>query len=111
MNVVPDVLPSLHPSFDLRVTFPGPLPQTSSLQNRANRRDKQVEPGLFLASEQVPHRETFLAFRGLFVNELSQTRKQPTLYTTVFHEETRLYTLLMVDPGTSPSSSKFSAKA
>jgi len=71
-------LPSLHPSFDLRVTFPEPPPQTGHLQNRANRQNKQVEPGVFLVSE--------------------QTLKQPTLYATVFHEETKFYTLLMVDP-------------
>ena len=60
MNVVPDVLPSLHPSLDLRVTFPEPLPQTAHPKNRANRRNKQVEPGVFLVSEQVPYHETFL---------------------------------------------------
>jgi len=37
-----------------------------------------VEPGVFLVSE--------------------QTRKQPTLYASVFHQDVRLYTLLMVDP-------------
>ena len=44
----------------------------------------------------------------LLTDEYSQTLKKPTLYATVFHEETRLYTLLMVDPGTpSPRSQVF----
>ena len=53
MNVVPDVLPSLHPSFDLRITFPEPPPQSVYLRNRSKRQHKQVEPGVFLVSEQA----------------------------------------------------------
>ncbi|KAF9785946.1 phosphatidylethanolamine-binding protein [Thelephora terrestris] len=78
MNVVPDVLPSLHPSFDLRLTFPESPSQRVKPRPCVNPRHKQVEPGVFLVSE--------------------QTRNQPTLYASVFHAETRLYTLLMVDP-------------
>jgi len=78
MNVVPDVLPSLHPSLDLRLTFPEPPPQSVYLRSRTKRQHRQVEPGVFLVSEQI--------------------RKQPKLYASIFHEETRLYTLLMVDP-------------
>ena len=59
MNVVPDVLPSLHPSLDLRITFPEPPPQSVYLRNRAKRQHKQVEPGIFLVSEQAWLCETF----------------------------------------------------
>jgi len=59
MNVVPDVLPSLHPSLDLRITFPEPPPQSVYLRNRSKRQSKQVEPGVFLVSEQAWQRETF----------------------------------------------------
>ena len=58
MNVVPDVLPSLHPSLDLRLTFPEPPPQSAYLKNRSKRETRQVEPGVFLVSEQVWQCET-----------------------------------------------------
>lgn len=51
MNVVPDVLSSLHPSFDLRLTFPESRGVNS--KTRVNPQHKQVEPGVFLVSEQV----------------------------------------------------------
>ena len=59
MNVVPDVLPSLHPSLDLRITFPEPPPQSVYLRTRSKRQHKQVEPGVFLVSEQAWQCETF----------------------------------------------------
>ena len=99
MNVVPDVLPSLRPSFDLRLTFPEPPPQSLYLRTRSKRQHKQVEPGVFLVSEQVRQCDMFPSCPWLFVDELSQTRKQPTLYASVFHQDIRLYTLLMLDPG------------
>ncbi|KAH9949497.1 PEBP-like protein [Amylocystis lapponica] len=77
MNVVPDLLPSLHPSFDLRLNFPESPPEDPVLRARTKRRYKKVEPGIFLLPE--------------------QTWRPPVLYTTVFHTDTRLYTLLMVD--------------
>ncbi|OBZ80101.1 54S ribosomal protein L35, mitochondrial [Grifola frondosa] len=77
MSVVPDLLPVLQPSLDLRVNFLAPPPKSMYLRARVKRDHKQVEPGIFLLPE--------------------QTRKPPTLYTTVFHNDTRLYTLLMVD--------------
>lgn len=52
MNVVPDLLPSLHPTIDLRITFPIPPRRTASVEN-ALRRDAAVEPGVFLLPEQV----------------------------------------------------------
>ena len=53
MNVIPDVLPSLRPSLDLRLTFPEPPPQSVYLRTRSKRQHKRVEPGVFLVSEQV----------------------------------------------------------
>ncbi|GBE78719.1 54S ribosomal protein L35, mitochondrial [Sparassis crispa] len=76
MNVVPDLLPSLHPTLDLRLNFPD-VPKSGWTRHRAKRQYKKVEPGVFLLPE--------------------QTWRQPVLYTTVFHTDTRLYTLLMVD--------------
>lgn len=77
MNVVPDLLPSLHPTLDLRVNFLEPPPTDVYRRTRVKRRYQKVEPGVFLLPE--------------------QTWRQPMLYTTVFHTDTRLYTLLMVD--------------
>ncbi|KIP02565.1 hypothetical protein PHLGIDRAFT_111938 [Phlebiopsis gigantea 11061_1 CR5-6] len=77
MNVVPDLLGELHPSFDLRVNFPERLSDEIRMRNRTKAKVEKMEPGVFLLPE--------------------QTRKPPALYTTVFHEEPRLYTMLMVD--------------
>ncbi|EIN13222.1 PEBP-like protein [Punctularia strigosozonata HHB-11173 SS5] len=75
MNVVPDVLPSLHPTIDVRVTFP----EAPSPRNRTVRKAyKAVEPGVYLVPE--------------------QTRKPPHIYVSVMHPEERYYTLLLVDP-------------
>src|ERR1700753_1298419 len=65
MNVVPDVLPSLHPSFDLRLTFPEPPPQSTYLRNRVKRQHKHVEPGIFLVSEQVWQCQAFPLFSSV----------------------------------------------
>ncbi|KAI0307390.1 phosphatidylethanolamine-binding protein [Multifurca ochricompacta] len=78
MHVIPDVLPLLQPTVDLRVVFPEAPPKNVVLRARAKRKTAPVEPGVFLVNE--------------------QTRRPPKLYTTVFHPESRLYTLLMVDP-------------
>jgi len=74
MYVVPDVLPELRPSVDLHVTATA-LPQEIRLRNTT---DKQVEPGLFLLPK--------------------QTLQPLKLYANVFHTDTRLYTMLLVDP-------------
>ncbi|TFY51800.1 hypothetical protein EVG20_g10831 [Dentipellis fragilis] len=78
MQVIPDLIPELHPSLDLRVNFPEPPPESLYLRTRVKRKYAAVEPGTYLLNE--------------------QTRKPPRLYTTVFHTDPRLYTLLMVDP-------------
>ncbi|KAF8665071.1 hypothetical protein AX16_000539 [Volvariella volvacea WC 439] len=74
MHVVPDVLPVLHPSIDLRVT----AKHTSKQYWDTKKVESSVEPGSFLLPE--------------------QTLVPPKLYADVFHTDTRLYTLLMVDP-------------
>ncbi|KAI9510695.1 PEBP-like protein [Russula earlei] len=79
MHVIPDILPRLQPTVDLRVVFPEAPPKNVVLRARAKRKTMPVEPGVFLVNE--------------------QTRHPPKLYATVFHPESRLYTLLMVDPG------------
>lgn len=76
MFIVPDVIPYLHPSLDLRVTYP--QARTTSRRQPGKTQHMLVEPGTFLLPE--------------------QTTKPPKLHTSVFHTDTRLYTLLMVDP-------------
>jgi len=78
MHVIPDVLPELRPTVDLRAVFPEPPPKDVVLRARAKRKTAQTEAGVFLVNE--------------------QTRRPPKLYATVFHPEPRFYTLLMVDP-------------
>ena len=53
MNVVPDMLPELHPSFDLRIRYLAPTPKDNYLRTRVKRKHRQVEPGIFLTPEQV----------------------------------------------------------
>ncbi|KAL1940687.1 hypothetical protein VTO73DRAFT_8122 [Trametes versicolor] len=77
MNVVPDMLPELKPTFDLRIKYAEAPPKDNYLRTRVKRKLKQVEPGIFLVAE--------------------QTRRPPQLSMTLFHTDTRLYTLLMVD--------------
>ncbi|TFK99620.1 phosphatidylethanolamine-binding protein [Pterulicium gracile] len=75
MHVVPDVLPDLHPSLDLRITAPATKEQ---LLADPAKRHVEVEPGIFLTA--------------------NRTVEPPKVYVNVFHPEERLYTLLMVDP-------------
>ncbi|EKM60509.1 uncharacterized protein PHACADRAFT_246507 [Phanerochaete carnosa HHB-10118-sp] len=77
MGVVPDLLPEIRPSLDLRVNFLERLPEKLRKMDRTKRKSEKVEAGIYLLPE--------------------QTRKPPVLYTTVFHTEPRLYTLLMFD--------------
>lgn len=78
MKVVPDVLPDIHPSLDLRVNFPKVKSNTGLQATTSKAVYEHVEPGVFLLPE--------------------QTVEPPKIYTTVFHPEERLYTLLMIDP-------------
>lgn len=97
MHVIPDIVPSLQPTVDLRVVFPEAPPENAVIRARAKRKLTPVEAGVFLVNEQVcANVET--AFNYLLLIHI-KTRRPPKLYTTVFHPEPRLYTLLMVDPG------------
>ena len=53
MHVVPDLVPSLHPSLDLRVNFPEAPPENIYRRTRVKRRYEKAEPGAFLLPEQV----------------------------------------------------------
>ena len=53
MNVVPDLLPSLRPSLDLRLNFPEPPPDDIVRRTRMKRKYEKVEPGVYLLPEQV----------------------------------------------------------
>ncbi|KAG9001949.1 hypothetical protein FRB95_002031 [Tulasnella sp. JGI-2019a] len=72
MHVIPDVIPAIHPTVDLRVVL-----------DRKNWKASdptwfEAEPGDFL--------------------EPKRTRVQPRFQATVFHPEPRLYTLMVIDP-------------
>ena len=53
MGVVPDLLPSLHPTIDLRINFPEAPPKDTIRRTRVKRKLEKVEPGVFLLPEQV----------------------------------------------------------
>ena len=53
MHVVPDVLPTLHPSVDLQVAFPEAPPRSVVARTRRARKYRTIEPGAFLLPEQV----------------------------------------------------------
>lgn len=58
MNVVPDLLPEIHPSLDLRVNFLERLPEKLRKQDRTKRKFEKVEAGVYLLPEQVPSLRT-----------------------------------------------------
>lgn len=97
MHVIPDIVPSIQPTVDLRVVFPEAPPKNVVLRARAKRRLSPVEAGVFLANEQV-YTNVKAVFNCYWLIHV-QTRRPPKLYATVFHPEPRFYTLLMVDPG------------
>ncbi|KAF8508468.1 phosphatidylethanolamine-binding protein [Gautieria morchelliformis] len=81
MHIIPDLLPALHPDMDLRVQFPDPARLRGPRTAHDRAREKAyaaVEPGRFLA--------------------VAQTLSPPRIAATVFHDDVRLYTLLMLDP-------------
>jgi large subunit ribosomal protein L35 len=53
MHVIPDILPILQPTADLRVVFPEAPPKNLVLRARAKRRTVPIEAGVFLVNEQV----------------------------------------------------------
>jgi len=70
MKVVPDLLSEMHPSIGVRIT-------ANTLGRVPNKSYQVVEPGAFL----LPR----------------QTFDPPKVYTNVFHTDTRLYTLVLLD--------------
>ncbi|KAF9448843.1 PEBP-like protein [Macrolepiota fuliginosa MF-IS2] len=70
MKVIPDLLSEMHPSIDVRVT-------ANTLGMVPDKAYRVVEPGTFL----LPR----------------QTFDPPKIYTNVFHTDTRLYTLVLLD--------------
>lgn len=53
MNIVPDLLPALHPTVDLRVQFPYLGPRTAHQRAREKGGFSTIEPGSFLTAAQV----------------------------------------------------------
>ena len=53
MHVIPDILPSLQPTVDLRVVSPEAPPKNVVLCARAKRKLVPIEVGVFLVNEQV----------------------------------------------------------
>ena len=53
MHVIPDVLPSLKPTVDLRVVIPEAPPKDVVLRARMKRKTGPAEAGVFLVNEQV----------------------------------------------------------
>ncbi|KAJ3557658.1 hypothetical protein NP233_g11684 [Leucocoprinus birnbaumii] len=70
MRVVPDLLSAMHPSIDVRIT-------ANTLGIVPDKAYQIVEPGSFL----LPR----------------QTFEPPKIYANVFHQDTRLYTLVLLD--------------
>ena len=60
MKVVPDVLPDIHPSLDLRVNFPKVTSNTGLQVTVSKAIYEQVEPGIFLLPEQVCAVQSFV---------------------------------------------------
>jgi len=79
MHVVPDLLPAFHPSLDLHIQFPRTDGHRTLHDRRiANTFYYAVEPGKFI--------------------EPKLTINPPRVAATVFHTDTRLYTMLLLDP-------------
>lgn len=53
MHVIPDILPNLQPTVDLRVVFSEAPPKNIVLRARAKRKTVPIEAGVFLVNEQV----------------------------------------------------------
>lgn len=98
MSVVPDVLPVINPSLDLHVV----VRARSTQFIEENKRNTHVEPGVFIRPKQVIW---FFRCFSFLIFPL-QTIEPPKLRVNVFHADTRLYTMLMVDPGVSYNARK-----
>ncbi|KAF9513867.1 hypothetical protein BS47DRAFT_1485340 [Hydnum rufescens UP504] len=88
MSVIPDVLPSIRPNVDIRVNFSAAA--------------KLTPPEIIARSRTPVHRKRLASelsdvIPGLFLTP-AQTVEPPILVAQVFHVESRLYTLIMIDP-------------
>ena len=81
MHVLPDVVPSITPTVDLEVLYG----EGAGIGDHGGR-GGSVHPGVFLDPALV---------RTI---RLRQTREAPTIRATVFHKDTRKYTIMLVDP-------------
>lgn len=84
MNVVPDLLPSLHPSLDLRLNFPEAPPEDIVRRTRTKRKYEKVEPGVFLLPEQVRTRQKL----GFYLS-ITDFHRHGDLPTCMFQYSTR----------------------
>jgi large subunit ribosomal protein L35 len=93
MRFVLDIVPEIRPSLDLCViakTHPSEFLNAGKVK-------KEVEPGVYLLPKQVCC--LFLPEQYVLLLTYWQTLKLPKLYVNVFHKDTRLCTMLLVDPG------------
>ena len=70
LHVVPDLIPSLQPSFDLRISFPG-YSRCEAALNKSSHEYWLLEPGVFLFPEQVCLFSCFFICLTLFAENLS----------------------------------------
>ena len=68
MHIVPDMLPELRPSLDLRIRYLEPPPKSNYLRTRVKRKLKQVEPGIFMVPEQVSRVAIYVGCRVLILS-------------------------------------------
>lgn len=93
MNIVPDVIPTFHPSFNLRCSFV--TPESAGRRTYAS----EVQAAKAKGREPPPKssKSRALVEAGVYLSP-AQTIDPPTMFTEVFHTDTRLYTLVMIDP-------------
>jgi len=53
LHVIPDILPILRPTVDLRLVFPGDPPKNVVLRARAKRKTMPIDAGVSLVNKQV----------------------------------------------------------
>ncbi|KAH8822516.1 phosphatidylethanolamine-binding protein [Flagelloscypha sp. PMI_526] len=113
MNIVPDVIPVMHPSLDLQVVYRTPareflqsLPNSERLPNQQRptappeedvERDTEADRHWRNKHHGLKRRKVQMQVEPGTYLDSRQTQLAPKLYTRVFHPDTRLYTLLMVD--------------
>ena len=103
MHVVPDVIPAIRPTVDLRLDF-----SSASLPDLIVPPSSHNIPAKKLATDlSDPAPEHFLLpsqvrtshYLSMLSNFKPQTVNPPKVTAQAFHVEPRLYTLIMIDPG------------